>query len=88
MSHYGMDADDPLSWLYLEGGEAFSSLDAVIRVATKLGGIWRGLSVLRILPRRLQDIAYGFVARNRYRLGQSLTLCEMPDPEVKRRLLQ
>lgn len=88
MLHYGMNPDDPLSWLYLEQGRAYSSLDAMIRVGTQLGGIWRGLSVMRILPRPLQDFLYGVVARNRYRLGQSLTLCEMPDPDVQRRLLK
>ena len=87
MRHYQMDPSDPLSWLYLENGQAFSSLDALIRVGNKLGGIWRGLSVLRLFPRKIQDYLDGLVARNRYRLGQSLTLCNMPDPNVQRRLL-
>ncbi len=87
MRHYGMDPDDPLSWLYLEKGKAYSSLDAAIRVGQRLGGIWSNLVVLRIIPRRLQDWLYGLVARNRIKIFGTADLCNMPDPEVQKRLL-
>ena len=41
LRHYGMDPDDPNSWLYLTEGRAYSSLDATIRVAQHFGGLWR-----------------------------------------------
>ncbi len=87
MRHYGMDPADPLSWLYLEDGKAYSSLDAIIRVGLRLGGVWKGLVILKILPRPLQDYLYGVVARNRYRLGGKTDLCGLPDPEIKKRLI-
>ncbi len=43
--HYDLDPDDPSSWLYVERGITFSSLDAVIRVGLQLGGIWRALTL-------------------------------------------
>ena len=88
MVHYGLDPDDPASWLYVENGRAFSSLDALIRVGQRLGGVWKALVVLRALPRFLQDAAYRCVARNRYRMFGKADLCAMPDPEVQKRLLQ
>lgn len=87
MRHYGMDPDDPLSWLYLENGKAYSSLDAAIRVSQRLGGIWSSLVILKIIPRRLQDWLYGLVARNRIKIFGTADLCNMPDPEVQKRLL-
>lgn len=87
MRHYGLDPADPLSWLYLEDGRAYSSLDALVRVGWRLGGIWKGLIVLRALPHRLQDVLYRVVARNRYRLFGTTDLCSLPDPEVQKRLL-
>lgn len=88
MLHYGLDPDDPTSWLFLENGRAFSSLDAFIRVGVRLGGVWKGLRVLRVLPRPIQDVLYRFVARNRYRYFGSADLCTLPDPDVQQRLLR
>ena len=69
MRHYGLDPEDPTSWLYLENGRAFSLLDGGIRVGVRLGGVWRVVAVLRLLPRPLRDALYRFVARNRYRFS-------------------
>ena len=87
MRHYGMNPSDPTSWLYVEDGRAYTSLDAFIRAGNRLGGVWIVLSGLRILPARLQNVLYRFVARNRYRLFGSADLCTLADPEVQKRLL-
>jgi len=87
LRHYGMDPSDPSSWLYLADGQAVSSMEAVIRVGRRLGGLSRGLAVLRILPGGALDWLYQRLARNRYRLMGRVDLCAMPDPEVQRRLL-
>jgi predicted DCC family thiol-disulfide oxidoreductase YuxK len=85
---HGLDPDDPTSWLYLDNAVPYSSLEAVIRVGQRLGGVWRGLGLLRLMPRRMQDALYYAVARNRYRLFGRGDLCAMPDPDVQQRLLQ
>lgn len=88
MRHYDLDPADPSSWLYVEDGHAYSSLDAVIRAGARMGGIWHGLAVLRLIPPRFQDRLYAWVARNRYRLSGRADLCAMPDPDVKKRLIR
>jgi len=87
MTHYGMDPHDPTSWLYLEDGRAYNSLDAFMRVGRRLGGVWHVLSVGRILPKFLADSLYRLVARNRYRFFGRADMCAMPDPDVRERLL-
>ncbi len=87
MRHYGLDPNDPLSWLLIEEGRAYTSLDAVIRTGRLLGGKWHALSVMRVMPRRFQDWLYGIVARNRYKVMGRGDLCAMPDPDVQARLL-
>lgn len=86
--HHGLDPDDPVSWLYLEDGRAYSSLDAVIRVGWRLGGFNRALAVLRLLPRRAQDALYGYVARRRIRLMGRTDMCALPDPALQQRLMR
>ena len=88
MLHYALDPDDPSSWLLLLNGRAYTSLDALIRVGTRLGGIWSLLRLLRLLPLSLQDRAYRLVAGNRYRLFGRGDLCSIPDEDLQRRLLR
>jgi len=88
LRHFGMDPKDPISWLYLEGGRGYSSLDATIMVGRKLGGCWRALEALRLIPKRLRDAAYRLAARNRYKVMGRADLCAMPDPDVQTRLLR
>lgn len=88
LRHYGMAPDDPLSWLYICEGRAYTSLDAIVRVGQEFGGIWKTLAVFNVLPRRLQDGLYGAIARNRYRFLGRRSFCDMPIPEVQNRILQ
>lgn len=88
LRHFGMDPNDPTSWLYLSDGRAFGEIDGMIRVAQQLGGVWRMLAVLRIMPRGFQAWIYARLARNRYRVFGTGDLCALPDPEVQKRLLQ
>ena len=87
MRHYGLDPADPSSWLYVEEGKAHSSLDALIRVGQRFGGRWRALALLHILPKPVRDFVYRTVATNRYRWFGRADLCNLPDPEVQKRLL-
>ncbi|MEM1365859.1 MAG: DCC1-like thiol-disulfide oxidoreductase family protein [Pseudomonadota bacterium] len=84
--HYGLNPDDPTSWLFVDRGVAFSSSDAVIRAAQRLGGIWRVLSLGWIIPKPVRDWAYYTVARNRHRWFGRADMCAMPDPKVQARL--
>ncbi len=85
--HYGLDPDDPDSWLYLVDGRAHGSLQGVLEVGARLGGWGRALTVLRLLPHSLQNAIYRLIARNRYRLFGRKELCQLPDPELRRRLI-
>lgn len=64
---HGVDADNPSTFLFLEGGRAYTESDAVIRMLRAFGGAWRVAALGRVLPRRIRDAVYRWVARNRYR---------------------
>lgn len=88
LTFYGLDPDDPSSWLFLDRGEAATSLDAVVKAARRLGG-WSGWLVTPLdwLPKRLQDWLYRRVARNRYAVFGRSDVCALPDPGVRTRLM-
>lgn len=88
LNHYGMDAKDPLSWLYINEGKASASLDAVMATGYALGGVWRGLAILYLLPRGARDWLYGLVARNRYRFNGKTMICNIVDDAVRERIIE
>ena len=59
----------------------------VFRTLAKLGGIWRVLSWLRILPVFLTDLGYRFVARHRLSWFGRVDACRVPDPATRQRFL-
>lgn len=87
MRHYGLDANDPTTWLYLEEGEATGSLDGVIKAGERLGGWGRVVSLFRIAPKPLRDLMYRGIAKSRYRIFGKADMCRTPDEALRRRLL-
>lgn len=76
---HGLDPDDPVSLLLVEGGRAYTDSDAIVRVLDGLGG-WYQIAVLSYaLPKFLLDPVYRLVARNRYRWFGQLDECRVPD---------
>ena len=88
LRHYGLDPVDPDSWLYLTDGQAYTSLDAVIRVGRRLGGWGRLMDVFVVLPRPARDWVYRRIARNRFRIFGKADMCALPDPGLRKRLMQ
>jgi predicted DCC family thiol-disulfide oxidoreductase YuxK len=85
---HGVDPDNPVSFLLLDGGSAYSDTDAVIRVLHSLGGVWTLLALLvRLVPRFIRDRLYRFLARRRYRLFGQRADCLAPTPDVADRFL-
>lgn len=87
MAHYGLDPEDPESWIFVEDGLAYFRLDGGMKLGKCLGGFWRIISLFRIFPRPVRTWGYRLVARNRYRLFGYSDLCTLPDPEVQKRLI-
>lgn len=87
MRQHGLDADDPSSFLLLHEGQAYKNSDAVIRVLRGLGGVWRVAVALQVLPRRMRDAGYFWLARNRYRLFGKRQTCMVPDVRHAERFL-
>lgn len=87
LTHYGLDPGDPESWLFIEDGIAYTSLEGIVRAGRRLGGIGLVLQPLRLLPRPIQDWLYRRIARNRYRLFGRTDMCALPDPALRKRLI-
>jgi predicted DCC family thiol-disulfide oxidoreductase YuxK len=78
---------DPDSVVLLEDGQVYEHSTAALRIARRLGGLWRLLYVFMIVPRFLRDAAYRLIARNRYRMFGKSEQCRIPTPELRARFL-
>lgn len=84
---FGIDPADPETMIVVEDGRGLRDSDAVLAVWRGLGWPWRALTLAGIVPRRLRDRAYRWVARNRYRLFGRHDICWAPTPDQRDRLL-
>jgi len=78
LARYGIDPDDPSTFLVLNRGQAFTASDAVIEVITVVGGVWRFARAAHLVPRTWRDAMYRVLARNRYRWFGRRQTCYLP----------
>ena len=80
---------DPYDWslVYLDERGIHDQSDAALEVCRQLGGLWRLLGILRLVPRPVRDAAYRVIVRNRYRWFGRRTTCRVPGPEERPRFL-
>ena len=64
----------------------FLRSDAWLELVRALGGGWRVLTVLRVVPWWLRDGVYRWIARHRHGFPGQAGTCDLPDPEVLKRL--
>ncbi len=88
LRHYGLDPEEPESWLCLLEGRAYEGLDGIAVVTRRLGGWPAAVGRLAMVPPpRMRRWIYARVARNRYRIFGRTDLCACPDPALRARLL-
>lgn len=85
---YGIDAEDPSTFLFFDRGRPLEQSEAAIALARRLPRPWRWLSVAAVLPRRPRDAVYGFVARNRYRIAGRSEACMVPSLGERARFVE
>lgn len=90
LATHGVPADqrtDLRTVVLIEHGRAMLRSTAVLRMLRLLRAPWPLLSVLRIVPAPLRDVAYGIIARHRYAWFGRRDVCFMPTPDLKDRFL-
>jgi predicted DCC family thiol-disulfide oxidoreductase YuxK len=61
--------------------------DAALAIVAGLGGGWKLVPVLRIVPRPIRDWVYDVIARHRFRWFGRREECRVPSPEERARFL-
>jgi len=77
----------PASVILKEDGRYYVRSTATLRILRRLPGIWPLLYLFIVVPAPLRDLAYKFVANNRYRWFGKNDSCFVPTPEIRGRFL-
>ncbi|MCC6963492.1 MAG: DUF393 domain-containing protein [candidate division Zixibacteria bacterium] len=81
----GLDLHESL--VLVERDQLTTRSTAVLRALWLLGGIWRVTGVFRLIPRRVRDPLYDFVAKRRYRWFGRRGQCRVPNESDRDRIL-
>lgn len=84
-----LDGDHPSMVLRnMDCGQVFTQSDCVLQILRLLGGVWRMLLVVEVLPRAISNRIYQLIAENRHRwFGSAGLACQLPDERLRSRLL-
>jgi predicted DCC family thiol-disulfide oxidoreductase YuxK len=79
--------DDLSSIVLIEDDKYFVKSTAVLRICRKLSGLWKVLTVFRVIPVPVRDYFYRILASNRYKWFGRKESCIIPSPEIRTRFL-
>lgn len=74
-------------WERAELGGPLLRTDGALAALAEIGGVWRVVARLRVLPTWLRDPFYKIVARSRYALFGKYRPSPLPEPEWARRFI-
>jgi predicted DCC family thiol-disulfide oxidoreductase YuxK len=77
---FGVDPENPGTFILIADGKAYFRSDAAIRILAELPR-WRWAIVFRFLPKFLRDALYNVIARNRYRWFGRRDTCLVPEAD-------
>ena len=87
LAKHGKDATKLEAVCVLADERLLCRSDAAIFILRRLNWPWKAAAMLKILPRRLRDVAYDWIARRRYRIFGKLEHCPIPDASVRERFI-
>lgn len=74
-------------WNIAAAGGYFLRTDGALAAAAEVGGVWRLVTWMRVLPAWMRDPFYKLVARTRYALFGEYKPSPLPRPEWEQRFL-
>jgi len=78
----------PNSILLIVDEKIYIESTAALKIASKLRFPFPLLSIFMLLPARLRDFVYTFIARNRYAWFGKKESCMVPTPDLRSRFIQ
>jgi predicted DCC family thiol-disulfide oxidoreductase YuxK len=87
--HIGVDQKKTDSIILYEPGIAYYyKSKAALKIASELDSYYSLLSVFQLVPKKISDFIYDYIAVNRYKWYGKKDHCMIPTPELKEKFLE
>jgi predicted DCC family thiol-disulfide oxidoreductase YuxK len=73
--------------LYIPNVVYYIKSDAALEIANDLNVFYQLLGMLKIFPKKIRDLVYDYIAKNRYKWFGKTENCMMPTPEIQSKFL-
>jgi len=73
--------------LYIPGEAYYVKSQAALMIAKYLGGWYSLLQIFMLLPTKLADVLYDYIAKNRYKWYGKKDECMIPSPSIRKKFL-
>lgn len=87
LSGSSIDRSRMNSFVLVEDGKIYTRSTAALKLYNKLPWYWKWTQVFWLVPTRLRDVVYDFVARNRYKWFGKRDVCMVPGKDVRERFV-
>ena len=87
LKKFNLSTKDFDTFVLIDGDKYYIRSTASLIVAKNLGGLWKVLYSLIIIPGPIRDFIYNLVAKNRYKLFGKKESCRIPTPEERSKFL-
>lgn len=84
---FGQSNETLDSIIFVDQNQIYLKSTAALKIAMRLGGLFKLCWIFFIVPRFLRDLVYDLVAKRRYRWFGQKNQCMMPTPELRDRFL-
>jgi len=88
INKFSLDLKNIDSILLLKNNKITLKSEAVIEILVSLSLLFRFFLILKILPSKLLDLIYDFIAKYRYKLFGRKESCIIPDEKYKSRFTE
>lgn len=75
------------SLVLIDEKTAYTKSTAVLHISRHLTFPWKSLYCFIIIPKKVRDLIYSFIANNRYKIFKQKDKCIIPTNDMKRRFL-
>lgn len=87
LAAHNIDSTVTDSIILVRGKSAFAKAEAALHIAKKMSGLWPLLYVFNVLPNKVNNFFYDYIARNRYKWFGKKESCMIPTPALKSKFL-
>jgi predicted DCC family thiol-disulfide oxidoreductase YuxK len=87
LEKYGLPREDLNTFILLDGDRIFSKSSGALQVCRILGWPWKIFNLFILVPSFIRDMAYEWIAKNRYRWFGKKNECQVPSPELSMKFM-